>query len=257
MELSCYVLTYNSARRLDEVLRALRGVADEIVIVDSGSSDATETIAAAHGARFIRHAFENFTAQRTFAVSACTNRWILALDSDEVMSEALAQRIAALKASDFATPNNSEAFGIRREWYLLGRRIHCFYPSSCPDWPVRLFDRQAAHYIAGRHVHESLTGFTRSEAIEEPLLHHTCDSIDDLYGKLNQYSTLGARDLLARGVGPGWLRIVVLPWLIWVQWYVVKGGWRDGAVGLIHARYVRDMVYQKYLKLKFDLAAKR
>jgi len=254
MRLSCYILTYNSARRLDEVLHALNGVADEVIIVDSGSSDATKSIAKAHGARVVCHSFENFTDQRQFAVNVCSYRWVLAIDSDEVVTRKLAARLVALKADHFMTPNRSEAFGIRREWYLLGRRIHCFYPSSCPDWPMRLFDKHKVHYVPGRHVHEALAGFSRSEAIDEPLLHYTSDSINDLYAKLNQYSTLAARDLAARQIRPSWMRIRIFPWLIWFEWYVVKGGWRDGAVGLIHARYLRDMVYQKYLKLRFDIA---
>jgi glycosyltransferase involved in cell wall biosynthesis len=253
VRLSCYILTYNSARRLDEVLYSVEDVADEIIIIDSGSNDATTVIAEAHGAKVIRHRFENFTAQREFAVAECSNHWVLAIDSDEVLSAQLRQRLKGLKAANFKTPNGSEAFGIRREWYFLGRRIRCFYPSSCPDWPPRLFDRSKAHYVPGRHVHEALTGFSRSEAIDEPLLHYACDTVDDLYGKLNRYSTLAARDLAARKISPSWTGIVIYPWLIWFHWYVLKGGWRDGIVGFILGRYTRDMVYQKYLKLKFDI----
>ncbi len=252
MKLSCYILTYNSERRLAEVLLALQGIADEIVVIDSGSNDATRNVAERHDLRFIYHAFKNFTDQRQFATESCNHNWVLAVDSDEVVSPALAQRLIALKNADFITENKSEAFGIRREWYLLGRKVHCFYPSTCPDWPIRLFDRRVAFYRPGLFVHESLMGFTRSEAIEEPLLHYTCDSIHDLYGKLNQYSTLSAQTLAQNKVRPSLWRIYLFPWLVWFQWMFAKGGWRDGAVGLIHGHYIRQMVYEKYLKLHYD-----
>lgn len=253
--LSAYILTCNSARRLDQVLRSIEGVADEIVIVDSGSSDATAEIAARFGARFIFHRFETFTLQREFAVGQCVHDWVLALDSDEVASESLRAALLQLKAEGFAREGVvPDAFGIRREWYFLGRYVHCFYPLDCPDQPVRLFRRDKAIYTPGRHVHENMTGFSLALPIEAPLLHFTCDSVDDLYAKLNQYSTLAARDLKARQVTPGWGKVIVMPLLVAADWYFRHGGWRDGVAGLVHARFVQDMVYQKYLKLKLDLA---
>ena len=252
--LSAYILTMNSARRLDQVLRSIHGVVDEILIVDSGSTDATPEIAARFGARFVFHRFETFTLQREFAVSRCGHDWVLALDSDEVASQPLREALLRLKAAGFSRDGVvPDAFGIRREWYFLGHYMHCFYPLDCPDQPVRLFQKGKAAYIPGRHVHEGMTGFALALPIEEPLLHYTCDSIDDLYAKLNQYSTLAARDLKARQETPSWLKVAVMPLLIAANWYFRHGGWRDGAPGLVHARFVQDMVYQKYLKLKLDL----
>ncbi|HET9148704.1 MAG TPA: glycosyltransferase family 2 protein [Acetobacteraceae bacterium] len=252
--LSAYLLTHNSARRLDQVLAAIQDIADEIVIVDSGSSDATRAIAERHGARFVFRRFDTFTLQREFAVSQCSHEWVLSLDSDEVASPALREVLLSLKAAGFRRGGMlPDAYAIRREWYFLGHHVHCFYPSQCPDQPVRLFQRDKAAYIPGRHVHEGMTGFAQALPIEEPLLHYTCDSVDDLYSKLNQYSTLAARDLVAQKVSPGWGKVIIMPILVAAQWYFLRGGWRDGLVGLVHARFVQDMVYQKYLKLKLDL----
>jgi glycosyltransferase involved in cell wall biosynthesis len=243
-------MTFNSERRLAQTLRSLAGVADDLVVVDSGSNDGTERIARAHGARFFVRQFDDFTRQRQYSVSECLHDWVLTLDSDEVLSEALQHRLIALKSELPGT--DIEAFGIRRDWYLLGRRVHCFYPSHCPDQPIRLFRRHRADYIRGRHVHEAMTGFRRSQGIDEPILHFTADSIEDAYGKMSQYSTLAAKDAMAAGQTSNWFKILTLPWLLALKWYLADGGWKDGLVGVVHALYVRDMAYQKWLKVKWD-----
>lgn len=252
--LSTYLLTFNSDRRLGQVLKSIQGIADEIVIVDSGSYDATREIAMRHGAHFIFRQFDTFTLQREFAVGQCVHDWVLALDSDEVVSQPLHEYLLKLKADGFRRGGIiPDAFAIRREWYFLSRRVHCFYPSDCPDQPVRLFQKHKAAYRPGRHVHEDMIGFSEALPIEEPLLHYTCDSINDLYSKINQYSTLAAHDLQDKNSNSSWVKVIVFPILIAARWYLLHGGWRDGIVGLVHARFVQDMVYQKYLKLKIDL----
>lgn len=254
--LSCYVLTYNSERRLREVLASVSGVVDDLVVLDSGSTDATEAIAREFGARFLYRKFDNFVYQKNHAAQLCRHDWVFELDSDEVVSAALAERIAELKANAFDSAAGIEAFGIRREWFLLGKRVHCVYPSRSPDAPVRIFrkDRvhQATDFSANSRVHHHAVGFSRSRRIDEPLYHYTCDTVEQLYGKLNQYSTLTAADVLSKGGTSSSFKIIVYPWLIWCLYYFAYGGWLDGIVGVIHGRYVRDSVYQKYLKAKYD-----
>jgi glycosyltransferase involved in cell wall biosynthesis len=250
--LSCYILTFNSQRRLAEVLQSLAGVYDDLVIIDSGSQDDTEAIVRACRARWVVRPFDNFAAQRAFAITQCRFEWVLQIDSDEVVSAPLRQRLKMLKESAFCHDGGfPDGFGIRREWYFLGQRVHCFYPSRCPDQPIRLFRKSAAVPTCGKYVHESLR-VSVTAGIEEPLLHYTCDSIDNLYAKLNHYSTLAALNLKAEGIRSNWFKIGVFPWLIWAKWQFLYGGWRDGELALIHGRYVRDVIYQKYLKLKYD-----
>jgi glycosyltransferase involved in cell wall biosynthesis len=251
--LSCYILTYNSERRLDQVLVSVRGLADEVVLLDSGSSDHTAQIADSHGARWHSRTFDNFREQRRHALSLCQFDWVLELDSDEVVSPALAAQISTLKAQGFARDGRvPDAYGIRREWYLLGQRIHCFYPSKCPDRPVRLFRRSKAGYERGAIVHEAVTGYARAEPIDEPILHYTCDSIDQMYAKVNRYTSLLAEEMRRAGVVGHPLKTLVMPWLLWLKFYIGRGGWRDGRLGWVHGRYVRDIVWQKYLKLELD-----
>jgi len=251
--LSCYVLTRNSERRLREVLSSVQAVADDIVVVDSGSTDGTLDIVREFGVRLAVREFDNFREQREYALSLCRHDWVLELDSDEVVSTELFGRLAALKLNGFALDGRTpDAFGIWREWYLLGKRVHCFYPSRCPDRPVRLFRRSVFGYRSASGVHEALSGRGWVLPIAEPILHYTCDSIDQMYAKINQYSTLAAIEMHRQGKTASWLSIFAYPWLVWFKFYVLNGGWRDGGLGLVHGRYVRDSVWQKLVKLKYD-----
>ena len=90
------------------------------------------------------------------------------------------------------------------------------------------------------------------DRIDEPLLHYSCDSIEEMYGKLGLYTTLAARDLRAKRGRPSLIEVILMPWIVSFKWYVVVGGWRDGIIGVILARYVADSVYQKYLKARWD-----
>jgi glycosyltransferase involved in cell wall biosynthesis len=253
--LSCYLLTYNSERRLREVLSAVRPIVDEIVVVDSGSSDQTRDIALSFGATVLQRPFDNFRDQRVYAQQNCSYAWILQLDSDEVVSEELAQEIARLKQSDFKTSDAGAApdgFSFLREWYVLGKRVHAFYPVKTPDRVVRLYKKDRVTYAGSKLIHETNHGGRGIVKLKGVLRHYTCDSVDELYSKINLYTRLSAEDMRREGQVPTPIKVHVYPWLLWFRWYVLKGSWRDGDIGRLHAHYVRDTVALKYLKPKYD-----
>lgn len=256
--LSCYILTHNSERRLAQVLTSIQGVADEILIVDSGSKDKTLSIARGFGAHILTRSFDNFRDQRIFAEDHCTQPWVLALDSDEVVSDELAKRLQHLKQAHFqnASGTTPDGFSIRRNWFFMGRQVRNFYPVKTPESIVRLFQRERLSHRGSRIIHEQLQlDGAKISAIDEPLLHYSCDSIDDLYAKIGLYTKLAAEDMQAKGESSSWLKVYIYPWLIWARWHLLYGGWRDGALGQILGKYVRDTVYLKYLKLKYLGAA--
>jgi glycosyltransferase involved in cell wall biosynthesis len=257
--LSCYILTYNSERRLDQVLTSLREVADEILIVDSGSTDQTLDIARRFGATILSRRFDNFRDQRIFAEDHCTHPWVLALDSDEVLSDALRAQLQKLKQAQFTAENNvmPDGFSIRRNWFFLGQSVRHFYPVKTPEYIPRLFQRDRLSHRGSRIIHESLQlDKATLRQLEEPILHYSCDSVEDLYAKIGLYTRLAAEDMQAQGMHASWLKIAFYPWLIWARWYLLYGGWRDGSRGRILGKYVRDTVYLKYLKLKYLETAK-
>ena len=253
--LSCYLLTFNSEKYLAQILAALQPIADDLVLVDSGSTDKTQEIAAHYNARFIYRKFDNFKNQRNFAQDQCLNNWVFNLDSDEVPSTDCINAITALKARNFNEESSGpEAYRIERHWYLLGQKVHCFYPIDSPDFPVRLFRKDVVSFkTSSNFVHETPSGFTRTEKIPGAVNHFSCDSIHELYGKLNQYTSLAARDLKNRGKKATWSKLWLSPIGSWFKWYVKKGGFKDGYVGYVLGRYAYEYSYQKYLKLKYDL----
>jgi glycosyltransferase involved in cell wall biosynthesis len=247
--LSCYILTYNSARRIGAAIESVAGVADEIVILDSGSSDATEQICRSLGVRFETRRFDDFGRQRAHAISLCSYPWNLSIDSDETLSPALQARLLALKDNDFRLGDQQpDGFSISRRWFAFDQELHCFYPCVCPDHPVRLLRGDKVRFPEDVHVHEAPRGLELARHLPEPIDHHTVDSIDQMFSKVNLYSSLAAENILKQEGRPPLWKVFVYPWLIWAQWYLVKGGWRDGLFGVIHGRYVRDTVYLKYLK---------
>lgn len=252
--LSAYVLTFNSQDLIRRVVDSLIPVADEIIVVDSGSTDKTLDILKELPVEVIFRPLDDFVSQRTFAVDNCSGTWILAVDSDEVLTEALQQKILSLKNERLVQESHPvDAYGIRREWYILGRKVRCFYPSRCPDQPIRLFRKVAIYYDKSKLVHESARGFKRSAGIEEELSHYSCNSIQEMYGKINKYTELAARLHKKSGGSTSLLTLFVWPWLVALRWYAFLGGWRDGIVGVVHFFYVWDSVYLKILKARFDV----
>ncbi|WP_400191807.1 glycosyltransferase family 2 protein [Hymenobacter sp. B81] len=252
--LSCYVLTRNAEKYLGQVLAAIRPVADDLLIVDSGSTDATLDIARQHGARIVTRPFDNFREQRRFADSQCQHTWTLALDADEVPSPAFVQAIQMLKRNHFnQQTSRPDAFQFERVWYVMGQRVHAYFPVSSPDYPTRLLNRAKVGYADGTDaVHAGPSGHERVERIEGVVQHYSCDSVDELFGKLNHYTTMAARDLARRGKRATWLKRTFSPWGAWLKWYLRKGNWRDGTVGRLMGHYAYEYSYQKYQKLYFD-----
>lgn len=251
--LSIFILTLNSERRLSQVLDAAKEVADEIVIVDSGSTDKTIEILSRYAVRTLHRDFDNFRDQRVYAEDACSSNWILALDSDEVLSAELIDEIKLLKERDFKTENSlaPDVFGIRRDWYFLDYAVRNFYPTKTPEYICRLYRKDKVSYRGSRIIHEALQiDNCLLQPLDKPMKHFTCDSIDDLYRKVGLYTSLSAQDMYDKGERSSWVKINIYPWLVWAQWYFIYGSWRDGYAGIVVSRYIRITIYLKYLKLK-------
>lgn len=251
--LSCYVLTFNSERRLHQVLLSVLDIADEIILIDSGSTDDTLQIAADFGAKVYHREFDNFRNQRVFAENQCSHSWVLALDSDEIVSPTLRGKIDTLKAENFCAhyAEPPAAFNIKRDWYLLSYAVRNFYPVRTPEYVVRIFRRDLLGHRGSRIVHEQIDVSNTAVAwIEEPLHHYSCDSLTELYSKVDLYTNLAAEDMHSMGQQSSWLKINIYPWVIWFKWHFIYGSWRDGRAGRILGKYVRDTVNLKYKKLR-------
>jgi glycosyltransferase involved in cell wall biosynthesis len=237
--LSVVLITLNEAANLPRTLASVRW-AQEIVIVDSGSTDGTLEIARQAGARVFEEEWKGFGAQKNSAISRASGDWILSLDADEEVSPELAAEIQALLAGD---PPFS-AYRMPRLNHFLGRPLR--HGGYWPDPKLRLFRRGLAQF-QDRLVHESVEAAGPVGTLSNPLLHHCYGTLEDYVEHMNRYSTLGAQTLVSAGRAPR-----SLPALAWTALmnpaatflynYVFRLGFLDGREGLLqhfnHSVYI-------------------
>lgn len=246
--LSSYILTYNSEKYLEKILCQLEKVSDEIIILDSGSSDKTKEISIQNSkVKFHTKIFDDFKSQRNYAASLCTNDMIYFLDSDEIPDNEFIENVLRLKKEGF----KSQAYKIYREWYVLNKKINSLYPITSPDFPIRIFDKTVVSFAKGSNlVHETLEGYDDFDYISGKILHYTFHNKEELYEKLDRYTTLASRDLLNKHRNLSLIKVTFSPIAAFLKWYFVKNGYKDGKVGFILGKYAYDYTKQKYIKAR-------
>lgn len=245
--ISCYILTRNSEKYLPQILEQVKKVADEVLLVDSGSTDDTYTIAQKFGCKILYRSFDNYRDQRAFAQEKCKYDWVLFLDSDEIPTDPLIQKILELKKRGF----QSDCYEVRRDWYVLGKKVHVCYPVISPDYPARLLNRQIVKFDErSAIVHETPHGQRTTERIQEPVEHFTFSTAWEMETKLHYYTTLSAQEVVARNKKRGWYKLFLSPIGAWIKWYFFKGAWKDGSVGWKMGAYALKYTYLKYRKAR-------
>ena len=239
--LSVLVPTLNEREMLPGCLESC-AFADEVVVVDSGSDDNTVELARAAGATVLEHPFEGHAEQKNWGLEQVRHDWVLVLDADERVPEALRREIE----SHLAAPPRASGFWIRRVNTFLGRTIRgCGWQH---DRVLRFFDRRAGRYET-RRVHEEVV-LDGAGTLEQALLHHSCRDLDTWLAKSERYARLGAEELHRHGrrIGTGdlWLR----PPARFLKQYVAQGGFRDGVEGLLICAISAQGVFRKYARLR-------
>jgi glycosyltransferase involved in cell wall biosynthesis len=243
MELSAVIITLNEERNLPRSLESLASVADEVVVVDSGSTDRTREVAEQHGARFLPHAWEGYAAQKNFAASQAHHDWVLSLDADEAISAELAAELQRLKQA-----GAGEAAGLTMPRLARFRGRWIRHSGWYPDRKLRLYDRRRGRWV-GRHVHEHVEVNGPVRQLFGDLYHFPCDSREEMIRSVDQYTTLAAR--AAREGGERWiaLKLAILPAWKFLEIYVFHQGFRDGYPGLVIAGMAGYYICGKYEKL--------
>jgi glycosyltransferase involved in cell wall biosynthesis len=238
---SICVITRNEAHDLPRLLKSVQGVAEEIVVVDSGSTDATVEIAREAGARVLTHAWTNYAEQKNFAAAQAREDWILLLDADEELSGELRESILKWKAAPPQFPVYEMA---RRAWFLGAWIRHSRW---YPDWQRRLFDRRKAQFSGP--IHESLQFQGAVGRLQGDLLHYTVRNLHEQRQKSEEYSTLSARAMFESGRRE-WraAKWFATPWT-WIRYFVLGAGFLDGYRGFLIARSAAHTVWLKYTKL--------
>jgi glycosyltransferase involved in cell wall biosynthesis len=243
--LSVAIVTLNEEANLPRTLASIAW-ADEIVIVDSGSTDGTRTIAQSYGARFVTESWRGFAAQKNFALSLCTSEWVLSLDADESVSPELAASIQ----KTLAAPSSQTAYALPRRNFFLGRWIR--HGGYYPDAKLRLFPRGQGTFQE-TPVHETAAFSGNTATLDGDLLHDAYPTLASYLDHMQRYSTLGSRLAVARGrTGhslPAFLSGVLLnPLATFAYNYVLRAGFLDGREGLLLHLYHSAYVSWKYAK---------
>ena len=242
MKISATIITLNEERNLPRALESLACV-DEVLVVDSGSTDRTVEIARRYGARVMTHSRPGYAAQKNYAASQAAHDWILSLDADESLSETLVAEIQEVKND----ANNPAGYRFPRLTQYLGRWIlHCGW---YPDYKLRLYDRNHGRWV-GDYVHESVTVDGTVATLHGPLHHFTCQSLSEHVRTLDRYTTLAAKELRARGYRAGMVRLLLAPPAIFLKTYLLQQGFRDGYQGLLIAAMAAWYVFLKYAKTR-------
>lgn len=242
-KISAVIITLNEEDRLEETLKSCTGIADEIVVLDSFSTDKTCEIAAQYGAKIYKKEFVDYGSQKNAALDKAGNEWVLNLDADERVSDRLKKEILEFKQKK-EVPGDVNGFLIKRKTFYLGRWIK--HSGWYPDRKLRLFRKSKSRW-EGR-IHEALILDGNTRRMDGDILHFTYRDITDHIKRLNTYSKMQARDIVDKKKKLLYLRTLLLPPITFIRFYIWKLGALDGLPGLVIALVSSWATAMKYLK---------
>ena len=222
---SAVIITLNAASQLETCLRSL-AFADEIVVVDSGSTDRTVEIARGHGAKVVQQAWLGYGPQKRLSVEQASNDWVLCVDADERVSAEL--RVSIEKA---ISRSDSRAYEMARCNRFMGRWLR--HGEGYPDWNLRLFDRRSAHW-SDDPIHEKVVTQAAVGRLDGDLLHESAETLHSYLEKQNRYTSLQAEMLYKNGVRSSLFKLVFSPLVRFLKFYFLRLGLLDGVPGLVH-----------------------
>ena len=240
-KVSVTVITLNEAEHIGAALDSA-GWADEIVVVDSGSTDGTADIARARGATVLCREWPGYVDQKNYAAARASHDWIFSLDADERIPPALAAEVRGLLSSEPAV----RGYRVPRVTFHLGRWIRTtdFYP----DFQTRLYDRRAARW-RGKYVHESVAVDGPVGQLRSDLQHYSFRDLRDHLDRINHYTTLAARQMNEAGRRAGPVDLLLHPPAAFLRNYVLRRGVMDGTVGFTISLVNSYAVFLKFAKL--------
>jgi glycosyltransferase involved in cell wall biosynthesis len=240
LPLTVAIIALNAGHQIGPCLESAR-FADEILVVDSGSTDDTLDICRRHGARVETREWLGFGRQKQLAVSLASNDWVLCLDADERVSEPLARSIARALAHP-----RYRAWRMARRNRFLGRWLA--HGEGYPDWSLRMFHRAHASW-SNDEVHEAVLTTVEVGSLDGDLMHDSAEDVATYMTKQNRYTTLHAQSLYRQGVRASYWRLIASPLARFFKFYFLRLGFLDGGPGFAHIVIGCNNSFHKYLKL--------
>lgn len=240
-KISALAITLNEAEAIESFIESL-WFADEIIIVDSHSTDNTLTRASKYEkVKTLTRSFDNFSDQKNFAIEQASHDWIVFFDPDEEISKALGEEIVA-------TVKDPKANGyfVRREFHFMGKRIN--YSGLQNDWVIRLFHKDHGRYN-GNLVHETLEVTEPTAKLKTSVPHYTYKTFDEYTAKMHKYSALQAQMLYEKKKKPTLFHFLFRPWYRFWHQYLIRSGFMDGKEGFILAYVSAFSVFKRYVNL--------
>ncbi len=243
MKLSVGIITYNEERILKKTLDAVKEIADEIIIVDSNSTDNTVKIAESKGAVVYTEDWKGFGPQKNSVIEKCKGDWILLIDADEVVSKELKLKIKEI----IDDKNKYEVYDINRCSICFGKELK--YGGWSNQYATRLWKKDSVT-VSNNLVHEEFETKLTKGKIKEKIYHHTYLTLSDYITRFDRYTTLGAEEYLKRGKKSNFFNIVINPFFKFIRMYIFRMGFLDGIEGLIIALFSGMYTMTKYFKLR-------
>lgn len=241
-KISILLPAYNSAATVRSTLEAVRW-ADEILVVDSYSSDATLDICREYNARILQHEYINSARQKNWAAAQCSHEWILQIDTDETLESKLEIEIG--KTLENVSPD-IHAFRIPRKNHILG--MWARHAELYPDYQIRLFRRDQGRWVE-REVHAHIQVSGKIETLKGHILHQGMPFITNQLRNLDRYTRYEADELKKSGKKFHWAKLFIHPWLVFLYRFVWQQAWRDGWRGFIICVYLSAYSFFMYAKL--------
>ena len=243
--ISVVIITLNEERNIGRCLDSVMPIADEVVVVDSLSTDATKDICSKYPIKFIPRAWEGYITTKNFANSQASNDLILSIDADEALSPELAKSIESLKSQDV----ENKVFSMNRRMNYCGRWIK--HGGWYPDTKIRIFNRKNVHWI-GQKVHEKLfiPEGTQVVHLEGDLLHYSFYTPEEHRRQMEHFATLSAEEMAQNGRRPNLLSVYVHTGWKFLRDYIFKAGFLDGKTGLTISKINAYAIFKKYTEAR-------
>jgi glycosyltransferase involved in cell wall biosynthesis len=244
VKISATIITLNEEKKIEDCLQSLVGVADEIIVVDSGSHDQTEKICAKYAVRFIMNPFEGYIAQKNYALTQSSYNYILSLDADERLSDEL--RSSILKAKD--NWGDVGGYAVNRFNNYCGKWIR--FCGWYPDRKIRLWDKRKGVW-GGEDPHDKVTiSGSEVKQLKGDLLHYAYFTVDEHLKQMHRFAEIAAKAKFKNGKKPLFLIHVVLnPMFKFFRKYVLQLGFLDGYYGFVFCATSSALNFYKYLRL--------